>query len=355
MPTNSRLRRANAIRPETPLTFRGEFVSDRDLPPVPSADTVEGMKPKEPELDRYGFPVPHSFDLEGPKSGEEPLKSTTGPRIRFVLRMAIIAGLGVALWYHFDLGAKGRNVVGRHFAESALQHYKRKDFPGALAEAEKAVAWSPNDTQLRLIRGEMRRLNKDYQGCLADAEEVARQKPDDVYAADLRRQMYHFLHEHRKAAEAATEALTKGIGPRAVILNDRAYARAVGDFELDEALADIDEAIKLSANDNASFIDTRAYVLFRMQRYAEALKELDRAIMLTEEVHKQIEDLVGRGNRRRREDLAEISKLKSIEENLAVMYHHRAEIYEKQKKPTEAKRDFEAAAELGFNPAEGVY
>lgn len=313
------------------------------------------MKPKEPELDRFGFPKPHSFDLDIPSTAGEAPKKPIGPRIRFVLRMAIVAGLVVALWNHFDLGATVRNGIGRHFAENALRLYDRKDFPGALAEADKAVSWSPTDTQLRLIRSEMRRLNKDFQGCLSDAEEVARIKPDDVYAAEICRQMYHVLHDHRKAAEAASEALKKGIGTRAVVLNDRAYARAVGDFELDEALTDIDEAIRLSTNDNASFIDTRAYVLFRKKQYAEALKELDRAIMLTEQAHKQIEDLVGRGNRGRREELVEVSKLQSIEHNLAVMYHHRGEIYEKQGKPREAKRDFDAAQELGFNPAEGVY
>lgn len=313
------------------------------------------MKPQEPELDRFGFPKPHSFDIDNPSTTGEAPKKPVGPKIRFVLRMAIVAGLIAALWGHFDLSTKVRSGIGRHFAENALRLYDRKDFPGALAEADKAVDWSPADTQLRLIRSEMRRLNKDFQGCLADAEEVARLKPNDVYAVEICRQMYHVLHEHRKASAAATEALEKGIGTRAVVLNDRAYARAVGDFELDEALSDIDEAIKLSSNDNASFIDTKAYVLFRKKQYAEAMKELDRAIMLTEQAHKQIEDLVGRGNRRRREDLVEVSKLQSIEHNLAVMYHHRGEIYEKQDKPKEAKRDFDAAEELGFNPDEGVY
>jgi len=313
------------------------------------------MKPKEPELDRFGFPVPHSFDVDRPSSDGEPPKSTVGPRIRFVLRMAIVAALVVSLWNHFDLSAKVRNGIGRHFAENALRLYDRKDFPGALAEAERAVGWSPTDIRLLLIRSEMRRLNKDYRGCLADAEEVARLKPNDVYAEQIRRQMYHVLHEHRKAVDAATDSLAKGIGTRAVLLNDRAYARAIGDFELDEALADIDEALKLTSNDNASFVDTKAYVLFRKKQYGEALKELNRAIQFTEDEHKLFEDPIGRGNRRRRNDLVELSNLKSIEHNLAVMYHHRGEIYEKQGKPTEAKRDFDAAEELGFNPAEGVY
>lgn len=321
------------------------------------------MKPKDPELDRYGFPVPHSFDVPAPSNDGETPKSTTGPRIRFVLRMALIAGLLVVLWNHFDLGTKVRSGIGRHFAENALRLYSRGDYPAALAEAEKAVGWSPNDTQLLLIRSEMRRLNKDYRGALADAEAVAALKPDDRYASDIRRTMYHMLHEHRKAVEAATEALDRKIGDRAGLLNDRAYARAVGDFEIDQALADIDEAIQLRKGDNrsdgddgvASFLDTKAYVLFRRKQYPEALKELDPAIAHTEREHKELELRLTGGVRRRPDDRDPFSKLQRVEHNLAVMYHHRGEIYEQQGKAAEAKRDFEAAVDLGFNPAEGVY
>lgn len=310
------------------------------------------MRPKEPELDRFGFPVPPSFDFDRPAGDGEAPKGNIGGKIRFVLRMAVVAAVAAALWNHYDVGTKIRSGVGRYYAEKARRLHFRNDFPGALVEADRAVQWNPTDPELLLIRSELRGLNKDYRGCLADAEESVRLLPDDKdpdnadqrdYADRLCRQMYHMLHEHRKAAAAATATLARGVGERAALLNDRAYARAVGDFELDEALADIDEAIKLTEKENYSFIDTRAYILFRRKQYDEALKEMDRAIPLAER------DYAAASAR------ASLRRLQSIQESLAVMYHHRGEIYEKQAKPGEAKRDFEAAERFGFDPEAGVY
>lgn len=311
------------------------------------------MRPKEPELDRFGFPLPHSFDFDRPASEGVAPKGSVAGKIRFVLRMAVVAAIVAALWHHYDVGTKIRSGIGRHYIEKARRLHFRNDFPGALVEADRAVRWNPLDPELVLVRGELRRLNKDYHGCLADAEETIRLLPeadrdleqDDLldHADRLRRQMFHMLHDHRKAVAAATEALAKGHGERAVLLNDRAYARAVGEFELDEALIDIDEAIKLLKQDNYSFIDTRAYILFRRKQYDEALKEMDRAIPLAETAYAAAAARSAFRN------------LQSLQESLAVMYHHRGEIYEKQNKPKEAKRDFEAAARFGFDPEAGVY
>lgn len=314
------------------------------------------MKPKEPELDRFGFPLPHSFDDVGP-AGEPVPKGTVGRRIRFVLRMAIVAALVTYAWNHYDLGSKLRDGIADHLRQEAIRLYLSDDLHGALATADRAVSWSPENTELLIIRAQLRRINKDYAGCLSDAELAAKLKPTDHDAQSLRRQMYHYLHEHRKVVDVSTELLTdsKEGSERAILLNDRAYARALGDFELNEALADIDEALSLSANDNSSLIDTRAYVLFRLKKYPEAIKEFDRAIGLTEKAHLQLEQVVAGGNMQRRNWKEYNAQLKMIEETLAVMYHHRGEVYEQQGKTTEAKKDFGVAAEFGFNPEAGVY
>ncbi|MCE9607758.1 MAG: hypothetical protein K8U03_22955 [Planctomycetia bacterium] len=312
------------------------------------------MKPKEPELDRFGFPIPPGFDEAGPRDPNAP-PPNTGRRIRFVLRMAVVAALLALIWNHYDLGRVIRDGFGRHLGEEALKLYFNNDLSGALATADRAVAWSPENAELLLIRGELKRLTKDYRGSLADAEQAAILNPSDPNAQSLRRQMYFYLHEHHKAAAAATESLAKGFGERAILLNDRAYARALGDFELDEALVDIDEALRLSTNDNSSLIDTRGYVLFRQKKYPAAIDDLNRAIGLTEKIHKELEAAIAGRVLRGKLSKDYGAQIKSIEQNLAVMYHHRGEVYEKQGKADEAKRDFATADQFGFNPEEGVY
>jgi len=311
------------------------------------------MRPKEPELDRFGFPVPCSFDEVGPAAENAP-KSSVGRRIRLVLRMAIVAAAAVTVWNHFDLGTQLREGFALYLGEQAERLYRNNDLPGALAAADRAVGWSPENVQLLLLRSQLRLADKDYRGCLADAEQVAALEPTNPFAHEIRRSMYFYLHEHRKASEAATEDIAKGRGDRAILLNSRAYSRALGDFELEAALADIDEAISLSPQDNSSYIDTRAYVLFRLKRYPEALKDLNRAISLTEKALREVEDrMIGNLPRRNRGNPA--TQVKQVKENLAVMYHHRGEVYEAQGKSAEAKKDFEVADLFGFNPEEGVY
>lgn len=60
-------------------------------------------------------------------------------------------------------------------------------------------------------------------------------------------------------------------------LNTMAYARALALRELDEALVDIDEALTYAPQD-ASLRDTRAWVLYQLGRYEDALVDADFAV-----------------------------------------------------------------------------
>lgn len=311
------------------------------------------MRPKEPELDRFGFPVPCSFDDLGPASGSAP-KGNVGARIRWVLRMAIVAAIGVALWNHFDVGPKLRDGFAGYLHGQAVRLYHKNDLPGALAAADRAVRWSPENPEILLTRCVLRRISKDYRGALEDADHVATLTPADNEVHELRRQICFLLHDHRKSVDIVTELIDKGVGQRAILLNDRAYSRALGDFELEAALADIDEAISLTENPNSSYIDTRAYVLFRMKKYPEALKEINLAIGMTEQAYRKIGG-IDLFNPQLRNGRFRVEQLDRIKENLAVMYHHRGEIYQQQGKTDEATKDFAIADQFGFDPENGIY
>ena len=62
-----------------------------------------------------------------------------------------------------------------------------------------------------------------------------------------------------------------------ITLNTLAYSRALALRELDAALVDIDEALTYAPQD-ASMRDTRAWVLYQLGRYEDALKDADFAV-----------------------------------------------------------------------------
>ncbi len=62
------------------------------------------------------------------------------------------------------------------------------------------------------------------------------------------------------------------------ILNNFAYLLAVSERRLDEALLYVDKALK-SAPETPSYLDTKGWVLYRMGKYEEALKLLEKAAL----------------------------------------------------------------------------
>jgi tetratricopeptide (TPR) repeat protein len=78
-----------------------------------------------------------------------------------------------------------------------------------------------------------------------------------------------------QAAAEASEAGTLDSDPQ--LLNSLAYARALANTELEEALRDINEAIALAGSDPA-LLDTRGFIQFRRGELDSALRDLDNAL-----------------------------------------------------------------------------
>jgi regulator of sirC expression with transglutaminase-like and TPR domain len=77
----------------------------------------------------------------------------------------------------------------------------------------------------------------------------------------------------------------------ASLWNDRCWARAVSNRDLDKALADCDAALKMSPNMAAAF-DSRGLVRYRQGQFDAALRDYDAALALAP---KQAASLYGRG------------------------------------------------------------
>jgi tetratricopeptide (TPR) repeat protein len=128
--------------------------------------------------------------------------------------------------------------------------------PGYLCQEEVKARWRPPTA-------------------LTDCEKATQAAPKD---AELRLYEVIALHRLGRAAEADTalaslEATTQGADE----LNNICYNLAGEDISLDRALALCDASLKLRPNDAAT-LDSRAFVLMRLGRNAEALSAYDAAL-----------------------------------------------------------------------------
>ncbi|NQU05106.1 MAG: tetratricopeptide repeat protein [Calditrichaeota bacterium] len=90
--------------------------------------------------------------------------------------------------------------------------------------------------------------------------------------------LHHELGEWYKGAEAYEQALL--IEPdNPVVLNNYAYLLSEQNHRLEDALVMVNRAIELEPK-SASYIDTRAWLFYRLGRNEEALTELKRAMKL---------------------------------------------------------------------------
>lgn len=153
--------------------------------------------------------------------------------------------------------------------------------------------------------------------------------------------------------------------------NQLAYYAALADRDLDLALAEIEKA--LSGEKNASFLDTKAWVLFRLKRYDEALMVIDQALAELEielknasnlaPVQDKIQDLldgkkpfVKRPLEDKSDPLAYFNKsFAQAIKSIVVIHYHRGEILEGAGKTEEADHEYSWVQDRGFNDFERLY
>lgn len=149
-------------------------------------------------------------------------------------------------------------------------------------------------------------------------------------------------------------------GPRgAVQLNQLAYYRSLANKELDAALKDIDAALQEIPNE-PSFLDTKAWVLFRLKRLEDALSVVNAALkellpVIPEEFREAPSDYdpAGLGT-------APLGKLpqnlsKERLDVIAVIRFHRMKILEALGREEEALADYRAIRFWGTEPDDKLY
>ena len=311
------------------------------------------MKPPPNDVDQHGFPVPPKFEDDPPrKTPQQPARSVV-QRGRAVMILLLVILVG-AIIMEAGIPGQGRRIVAVSMFNQAQNRYFDGDLSGAIAKLDSAIWWFPAEPVFYEVRGSWRMEAKDLTGALADSDKVVELLPKSS-AAYMSRSLVHQRLGPTQTDEAIAD-LDKAVEFRTASdpspFNARAYARAVAGVDLDKALKDAEQAIAFSSVDNSYILDTRGFIYHQMGDEKKALADLDKAIALAEkEKDQRLDQLYKNGV-----DEKQVGRLtKRLQENLAVMYHHRGLVYQKLGDTTKASADLQQGDRWGYNPAEGVF
>lgn len=326
------------------------------------------MPAQSPLLDEHGFPIPPTFEAPRP-SGPH------APRFRRLWRLGLIAAFAatlLAVAFRSTLLDSAKGLIAEKLVQRAQEKVAYDDLPGALADLDRAVSWTPERPIAYQLRAEVRLAMHDVSGSLEDFNTLIRLAPRFAPAYVGRGGALMRLGRLREAIDDQTRAI--GLGPErwTMPLNNRAYFRALAGIELNEALIDIEEALRLlderindfrlqiadasklrdfnvrAGGERATFLDTRGYVLLGQGKLSDANRDFDEAIKAT----RDYEELLLKDTGTKASEREAIQQ--KFKGDLAVMYHHRGEVREKMGHP-DARADLDLSLELGYNPDRGVY
>ena len=139
-------------------------------------------------------------------------------------------------------------------------------------------------------------------------------------------------------------------------LNNRAYACALADRNVEGGLADIERALSLLGVENdAALLDTRGYLNYLLGNLEAALSDMERAVQLAESDRRNFQ-VIRTAQLRRGMDPRLLEQIQELsDQNLAVLYHHRGLVYQQLGQEPEAQKDLAQAEKLGYDPETGVW
>ncbi len=314
------------------------------------------------QVDEHGFPIPITFD-EPTVSSTSPTSRAPGGKARkkFAGWKWLILFVFPALLFGRQLVDLGWDFVANMQFQRAQESFAQGQLDDALMHANRAIQWEPEKMRhwraykLRAtIYENQNRLSESLEDCNTALQYAP--KPDPRLSPNPKQKIAleateiyivrAWTLQRLGKSQAALADCTTAIDawPKhvfrdgsATLLNMRAYISALSGLELKQAADDIAEAIDIRG-EIPEFVDTRGCVLLKQGKYKEALADLEMAIQVVENQRRLVPELMNDHD---------------FERSLAVMYHHRSEVYEKLGDNAKAAQDSQRAVVGGYDPARG--
>ena len=170
-------------------------------------------------------------------------------------------------------------TVAAHFTQRGTLQALLEHPEKALRDFDVALRLDPGEADARLYRARIRQLADDRDGAVDDLRTL-----DKFLAAQAHMRMEMAkTYERMGLYDEALPQWNRWIPAHPndaelpVALNNRCWALALLDKELDQALDDCNAAIRQEP-DNASFLDSRGWVRLRQGKLREAVADYDRAL-----------------------------------------------------------------------------
>lgn len=225
-----------------------------------------------------------------------------------------------------------RREARRWYAAATVESSLDGDLPRAIALAQKGVAWDPDDLSLRSTLIGLLIEQQDFEAALREANASL-----DVARSQVEHQPNRSTTQNLAAA-----------------LNHAAYARALAKTDLKQAKSLVDEALRLfTPNDEsalAALEDTRGYIRYLAGDLEAAREDLETALRRLETgVKLDLAEVQLFGQMAIDGRLQEYVR-DQIQRGLGEVHYHRGLVYEKLGDLAKARKDFQRAEELGFEP-----
>jgi tetratricopeptide (TPR) repeat protein len=183
----------------------------------------------------------------------------------------------------------GRNLAAA-FTIRGRAYRAKGDYGRAIADYTDAIRIEPNYVLAFYSRGVAYFNKGDYGRAIADYTESLRLAPRDIIALQNRGHAYQARQDYARAIADYTAAIE--IEPKfAYAFNDRCYARANAGRELQQALDDCNETLRLMPNDLHT-LDSRGFAYLRLGEFDNAIKDYDAVLKFNP---RQAASLYGRG------------------------------------------------------------
>jgi tetratricopeptide (TPR) repeat protein len=266
-----------------------------------------------------------------------------------------VFGVGIGWYAYVNLPLE---IARWYVAAAALDQ-----FEGQTAQArqrlQRSLEWHPHNAPALLCRAKLRLSAGDHAGALEDFRRVCRLRPRDLRALFGQVTALQRLGRGDEAVQAIERRIRDWPEAteweRVVCWNAAAYARAVAALGLEQALQQADKAIQVErrlANqaNSAELLDTRGFILYRLNRLDAALADLDRAALAIEN------RLVYQQSERNYIDAFEREEeIRQVRESAAVIHYHRALVREAVGRRDAAKLDLRRVRQLGYVPDENLF